>query len=112
MAMGAACILFTMASCKGRTQENMTPNGDTVELDGQEVIDGGEVVMNPSTTDTTVIADSPADEGAISTLLKLYPIAVLGYGLCAWLCRRDRLYLSWLLVVLSLLSSAAMLYLT
>lgn len=64
MAMGAACILFTMASCKGRTQENMTPNGDTVELDGQEVIDGGEVVMNPSTTDTTVIADSPAEANA------------------------------------------------
>ena len=59
-----------------------------------------------------MIADSPADEGAVSNLLKLYPIAVLGYGLCAWLCRRDRLYLSWLLVVLSLLSSAAMLYLS
>lgn len=59
-----------------------------------------------------MIADAPADSDSVNTLLKFYPIAVLGYGLCAWLCRRDRLYLSWLLVVLSLLSSAAMLYLT
>lgn len=57
----AAVVTLTvaMSSCKGRTQENMTPDSDTVE-----VIDGGEVVMNPSDSDTTVIADSPAEANA------------------------------------------------
>lgn len=40
-------------------------------------------------------------------LVKLYPVALFGYGICAWLCRRDRQYLSWILIALSLLTSAA-----
>lgn len=57
----AAVITLTvaMSSCKGRTQENMTADSDTVE-----VVSGGEVVMNPSDSDTTVIADSPAEANA------------------------------------------------
>ncbi len=42
-------------------------------------------------------------------LVKLYPLAVVAYAVCSWLCRRDRAYLSWILVVLSLLSSTAIL---
>ena len=45
----------------------------------------------------------------VTTLVKLYPAALVGYALCAWLCRRDRIVLSWILVALSLLSSASLL---
>lgn len=58
LAMGAAVVMLGATACKGRTQENMTPDSDTVEV-------GAEVVMNnASDSDTTVIADSPAEAQA------------------------------------------------
>ncbi len=51
----------------------------------------------------------PEESTSMLTLLvKLYPVAVLGYALCAWLCRRDRLTLAWILGTMSLLTSAAL----
>lgn len=73
VALAATALVLGMASCKGRTQENMTPNGDTVEsvdlpgMDTGATISGGEVDMNASNTDTTVIADSPAEAAAQAT---------------------------------------------
>lgn len=72
VAFAAAALVIGMASCKGRTQENMTPNGDTVEninievpdgLDSSATESGGEVVMNDN-PQTGVIADSPAEAAA------------------------------------------------
>ncbi|MBD5201659.1 MAG: hypothetical protein HDS73_00915 [Bacteroidales bacterium] len=31
--------MLSMASCKGRTMENMEPNGDTVEVDVTTIVD-------------------------------------------------------------------------
>lgn len=60
--LGALAMLAIGAtSCKGRTQDN-TSNGDTVEVNGGEVIDGGEVVM-PDSANDSVIATSPAENG-------------------------------------------------
>lgn len=46
------------------------------------------------------------------TFLWLYPIYVLVSAVCAWLCWPDRREISWILIVLMLLTHAAMLYLT
>lgn len=50
----------------------------------------------------------PDASGQLLLLVKLYPVAVLGYALCAFLCGRQRVWLAWILVVLSLLTSAAL----
>lgn len=52
-----AALTVSVTSCQGRTQENATPNGDTVE------VSGGEVVM-PDASDSPVIAESPAEAQA------------------------------------------------
>ncbi len=51
-------------------------------------------------------AGVPETEGLV-TLIKLYPIVIIVYALCARICRRERPYVSYILIVMSLLTSAA-----
>lgn len=48
------------------------------------------------------------DEPTAALLVKLYPAYVLGAAICAWLCMRKRAEMTWILLVLMLLSHAAM----
>jgi len=47
----------------------------------------------------------------IRTFLLIYPLYVLVSAICAWICWPDRREISWILIVLMLLTHAAMLYL-
>lgn len=42
--MAAAAAVLTLGSCQGRTESNMTPNGDTVEV----YVDSTEIVVSDS----------------------------------------------------------------
>lgn len=44
----------------------------------------------------------------IRTLMWLYPLYVLAAGLCAWICWPRRKELTWIIIVLMLLTHAAM----
>lgn len=47
----------------------------------------------------------------VRVLLWLYPAYVLVTGLCAWICYRQRPELTWILIVLLLLTNAGMIWL-
>lgn len=47
----------------------------------------------------------------INALIVLYPACVIVSAVCAWICWPDRREISWILIVLTLLTHAAMLYL-
>jgi len=57
-----------------------------------------------------LIGAIPAQDAGttLTTLIKLYPAACLGYAICATLSYRERPVLAWILIVMSLLTSAAL----
>ncbi|MCM1291442.1 MAG: hypothetical protein NC201_04545 [Prevotella sp.] len=57
--------VFLFAACKGRTMENMEPNGDTVEVNVTEVND---TVITPS--GTTAPVEIPTADTISDTLVE------------------------------------------
>lgn len=62
--------------------------------------------MLPVLAFPTLISALPQDS-PVNTLVWLYPLYVLATGICAWVCYGQRRELSWILLVLMLLSHAA-----
>lgn len=57
-----------------------------------------------------MLAHTDEDSGTL-TFLWLYPFYVLASAICAWICWLDRREVSWILIILMLLTHAGMLYL-
>lgn len=55
-----------------------------------------------------VLLDSPADDDETKALLWLYPLYVIVSGVCAVICYRQRPEVTWILLILMILSHAAM----
>ena len=55
-----------------------------------------------------VLLDSPAGNEETKALLWLYPLSVLVSGVCAVICYRQRPEVTWILLILMILSHAAM----
>lgn len=55
-----------------------------------------------------VLLDSPADDDETKALLWLYPLYVIVSGICAAICYRQRPEVTWILLILMILSHAAM----
>lgn len=54
-----------------------------------------------------LLAKAP-EEGSVELFLWLYPVYVAVSAICAWICRDDRPAVMWILIVLMLLTHAAM----
>lgn len=65
------------------------------------------VCMLPVLAFPSLLAMSPADPGA-GALIWLYPFYVIASGVCAWICYPARKEICWILLILMLLSHAAM----
>ncbi|MBD5234421.1 MAG: hypothetical protein HDS65_09650 [Bacteroidales bacterium] len=48
------------------------------------------------------------ESGSVEIFLMLYPVYVLVATICAWICRERRPEISWILVIIMLLTHAAM----
>lgn len=62
--------------------------------------------MLPALAFPSLLAMTQADTAA-RTLVWLYPFYVLASGLCSWICYGQRREMSWILIILMLLSHAA-----
>lgn len=49
--------------------------------------------------------------GQFSIFLTLYPAYVIAAGICAWICYPDRKEVAWILIILLLMTHAAMWFL-
>ncbi len=56
-----------------------------------------------------LLADAPA-EGLPRVLVWLYPAYVLGSAVCAWICHKARADVTWILLVLMVLSHVSIFY--
>lgn len=65
------------------------------------------VCMLPLSAFPLLLASAPSQPGP-ETLVWLYPFYVIASGVCAWICWPARKEISWILLVLMLLSHAAM----
>lgn len=58
-----------------------------------------------------ILADSPADS-SLRLFVWFYPAYIIISAICAWMCWRQRQEISWIIIVLMLLTHLAMYYLT
>ncbi len=66
--------------------------------------------MLPLIAFPTLLGVTPPDSSA-RTFAWLYPFYVIASGVCAWICWPERKEISWILIILMLLSHAAMWFL-
>lgn len=55
-----------------------------------------------------LLSQAPAGDGTVDLFLWFYPLYVVASAVCAWICRDKRPEVMWILVVLMLLTHAAM----
>lgn len=65
------------------------------------------VCMLPVLAFPSLLSAAPSDSGP-ETLLWLYPLYVIASGVCAWICYPARKEVAWILLILMILSHAAM----
>ncbi len=65
------------------------------------------IFMLPVLQTPELLATAPADPPVVATLLKIYPFYVLLTGYLAYICYPTRPWMSWILLVVSLLSDVA-----
>lgn len=65
------------------------------------------ICMLPVLAFPSLLSLSPQDS-PLTALVWFYPVYVLATGICAWMCYPSRRELSWILILLMLLSHAAL----
>lgn len=65
------------------------------------------MAMLPALAFPTLLAMTSPDSSQ-RTFVWLYPFYVIASGVCAWICWPDRKDVSWILIILMLMSHAAM----
>ncbi len=66
------------------------------------------VAMLPVLAYPKMLADSSPEAGSEGTFLWIYPAYVLAAGICAWISWKKRPEITWILVVLLILTHVAM----
>ncbi len=65
------------------------------------------VCMLPVFSFPALLANCPPDDGGLHTMLVIYPFYVIAAGWLAWASWSQRPYMTWILLVLMLLSHAS-----